>query len=233
MFCPVCGREHLAQFEANKPVADFYCESCRQEYELKSKDGESLGNKITDGAYATMIERITSNNNPNLFYMTHKNDWVNNLILIPKFFFTPSIIERRKPLPDTARRAGWVGCHIDISTVPHECMIGIVKQGVVSDIESVVNAYNRIKSLQNNNIESRGWLLDIMYCISQIPDGCFQLSQLYQFEPLLAQKHPDNNYIQAKIRQQLQILRDKGFIEFIGRGVYRRNLMWVCNVWGG
>jgi type II restriction enzyme len=109
MFCPVCGREHLAQFEANKPVADFYCESCKQEYELKSKDGASLGNKITDGAYTTMIERITSNNNPNLFYMTHKNDWVNNLILIPKFFFTPSIIERRKPLPDSARRAGWVG----------------------------------------------------------------------------------------------------------------------------
>jgi type II restriction enzyme len=101
-------------------------------------------------------------------------------------------------------------------------MIGIVKQGVVSDIESVVNAYDKIKSLQNNNLESRGWLLDIMYCIGQIPDGCFQLSQLYQFEPLLAQKHPDNNNIQAKIRQQLQILRDKGFIEFIGRGVYRR-----------
>jgi transposase-like protein len=37
MYCPVCGRAHLAQFPANKPVADFYCDSCKQEFELKSK----------------------------------------------------------------------------------------------------------------------------------------------------------------------------------------------------
>jgi type II restriction enzyme len=96
MFCPVCGAEHLAQFTANKPVADFYCDNCRQEYELKSKVAASIGKTISDGAYSTMIDRITSNNNPNLFYMTHNDVSVNNLILIPRYFFTPSIIEKRK-----------------------------------------------------------------------------------------------------------------------------------------
>jgi transcription elongation factor Elf1 len=43
MFCPVCGAEHLIQFTANKPVADFYCDNCRQEYELKSKVALSIG----------------------------------------------------------------------------------------------------------------------------------------------------------------------------------------------
>jgi type II restriction enzyme len=66
-------------------------------------------------------------------------------------------------------------------------------------------------------------MLDVLFCVNQLPE-VFQLSQVYQFEPLLASKHPDNNYVQAKIRQQLQYLRDKGLIEFMGRGVYRREM---------
>jgi len=31
-----------------------------------------------------------------------------------------------------------------------------------------------------------------------------------------------NNNIEAKIRQQLQILRDNGVVEFIGRGLYKK-----------
>ena len=55
-FCPNCGKM-LSQFENNKPVADFYCGNCSEEYELKSKHG-NVGKKIVDGAYATMIERL-------------------------------------------------------------------------------------------------------------------------------------------------------------------------------
>lgn len=55
---PPLRKSHLSQFENNRPVADFYCPGCGNEYELKSKNG-ILGNKITDGAYDTMIARIT------------------------------------------------------------------------------------------------------------------------------------------------------------------------------
>jgi type II restriction enzyme len=222
MFCPVCGAEHLVQFTANKPVADFYCDNCRQEYELKSKVAASIGKTISDGAYSTMIDRITSNNNPNLFYMTHNDVSINNLILIPRYFFTPSIIEKRKPLADTARRAGWVGCNINISTIPQNCKISIVKSGIVSDKISVLQEYNKIKALQIDNIDSRGWMLDVLFCINMIPNDTFNLEQVYCFEKALSEKHPDNRFIKAKIRQQLQLLRDKGFLEFVERGIYKK-----------
>ena len=50
----------------------------------------------------------------------------------------------------------------------------------------------------------------------------FTLSQMYAFANKLQLKHPQNNHIKDKIRQQLQFLRDKGIIEFKGRGNYRK-----------
>src|ERR1700690_4006989 len=112
-FCPNCGSV-LNRFDNNKPVADFYCQNCAEEYELKSKNGV-LGKKIVDGAYSTMIERLTSDNNPNFFFLTYEKSTleIRNFLTIPKYFFIPSIIEKRKALNATARRAGWIGCNID------------------------------------------------------------------------------------------------------------------------
>ena len=33
--------------------------------------------------------------------------------------------------------------------------------------------------------------------------------------------HPDNRHVRDKIRQQLQVLRDHGYLEFVSRGSYR------------
>ena len=33
MYCPICGAPILTHFEANKPVADFYCKNCPSEYD--------------------------------------------------------------------------------------------------------------------------------------------------------------------------------------------------------
>ena len=66
LFCPYCGKAHIAHFENNRPVADFYSPDCAEDCELKSKNG-TLENKINDGAYDTMIQRIVSINNPNFF----------------------------------------------------------------------------------------------------------------------------------------------------------------------
>ena len=98
-YCPNCGCSKLSEFENNKPVADFYCGNCSEEYELKSSEGQKVGDKIVDGAYSTMIERINSANNPNFFFLNYnkKNLTVNNFLIIPKHFFVPDIIEKRKP----------------------------------------------------------------------------------------------------------------------------------------
>ena len=222
IFCPVCGNPHVTHLSNNIPVADFACSHCGENFELKSKSS-TISNKITDGAYSTMIERINSINNPELFVMQYTKDLeVVNLMLIPKFFFVPSIIEKRKPLSENARRAGWVGCNIMLSKVPKQAKISIIKNQICAEVDLVVGQYAKLSQLRTNNISGRGWLIDILNCVNNIKSTDFFLNDIYEFESQLKLKHPDNQHIQAKIRQQLQMLRDKGFIEFLGNGHYRK-----------
>jgi type II restriction enzyme len=48
----------------------------------------------------------------------------------------------------------------------------------------------------------------------------FTLDEVYVFDKQLQKLHPENKHIHPKIRQQLQILRDKGILEFKGKGKY-------------
>lgn len=134
VFCPCCGNEHLNGLRNNLPVADMRCSVCGEIFELKSKRN-AVGAKIIDGAYHTMIERITSNVNPQLFIMQYSSTLsVTNLTLIPKFFFTPNIIEKRKPLSAAARRAGWVGCNILYEKIPEQGKLRIIRDGKEFDV---------------------------------------------------------------------------------------------------
>ncbi len=222
IFCPCCGNPHIQKLINNQPVADFQCDFCGSIFELKSKKG-SLGKKVPDGAYSTMIERITSTENPDLFVMTYsKTLSVTNMLLIPKFFFVPTVIEKRKPLAETARRAGWTGCNILISEIPLQGKISIIKDQQLTNVDEVVNAYKHIAQLKTDNIESRGWLFDVLNCVNALPTAEFSLKDVYAYAEILQTKHINNHNIEAKIRQQLQFLRDKGFIEFLERGHYRK-----------
>ena len=221
-YCPSCGENPLSEFENNRPVADFFCKKCSEEFELKSKAGK-LSNTITDGAYSTMIERINSDNNPNFFFLTYTKQWtVNDFLIIPKQFFTPEIIIQRPPLSQTARRAGWVGCSIDISKVADSGKVFLVKNAQIIDAGIVNESFNKTHFLRGKSKEARGWLLDVMSCIDTIKKESFTLDEVYQFEMFLQNKYPNNHFIKDKIRQQLQLLRDKGFIEFVGRGIYKK-----------
>ena len=50
----------------------------------------------------------------------------------------------------------------------------------------------------------------------------FTLAEVYGFEARLSAIYPGNNNVGPKIRQQLQMLRDMGWLAFNGRGTYRR-----------
>lgn len=63
-------------------------------------------------------------------------------------------------------------------------------------------------------VESKGWLIDILLCIDALGKKEFELSEVYAFEEELQKKYPNNNHIRDKIRQQLQILRDRNFLMF-------------------
>lgn len=58
--------------------------------------------------------------------------------------------------------------------------------------------------------------------IEKMPNKEFTLKDIYTFEKDLKLKYPNNNFIKDKIRQQLQLLRDREIIEFNGRGTYKK-----------
>jgi len=71
------------------------------------------------------------------------------------------------------------------------------------------------------NGPAKGWLLSVMKCIEKIQQPTFTLEEMYSFENELRMTYPSNRHIKEKLRQQLQILRDKGYLDFIGKGAYR------------
>ena len=136
-YCPHCGHATISSFPNNNPLADFFCTACSEEFELKSQKG-NFGAKVLDGEFKTKCERLAASNNPNLLLMNYdlKSLAVVNLFIVPKHFFVRNIIEERKPLAATARRAGWVGSKILLDRVPQSGNIHIVRNGVIRPKET-------------------------------------------------------------------------------------------------
>ena len=144
---------------------------------------------------------------------------------IPKYFFIPSIIEVRKPLNVSAIRAGWIGCNIAINNIPEIGKIYYIQKGVPRKKKDILENWQRTNFVKNtHNIDTKGWLLDVLLCVEKITDEEFSLADVYQFESSLKSKHPSNNNIKAKIRQQLQFLRDKEILDFLGNGKYKKKI---------
>lgn len=222
IYCPSCGNQKITQYGNNKPVADFYCTKCKEDFELKAKNGK-IAKVIPAGAYSKMIERINSDNKPNFFFMGYVESLsVNDFFVIPKHFFIPDIIEKRNPLKVTARRHGWVGANILFSKIPKAGQIYYVKDGVEILKKEVLEKWQKTVFLKEIiRMDTKGWILDIMHCIDALNKKEFSLKDMYNFESELEVIHPENRNIQPKIRQQLQLLRDQNYLEFLGNGHYR------------
>ena len=222
IFCPNCGCKNIAHYENNRPVADFHCLNCQEQYELKSKSG-NVGVKIVDGAYSTMIERLKSDTSPNFFMLNYDlaTYSVKNFLVIPKHFLIPEIIEKRKPLSANARRAGWTGCNILLNSIPESGKVYYIRDGKEFKTTDILEKWQRTLFLRDEKeIVAKGWLLDVMRIIEKIGKANFTLDEVYEYEHELSLLHPENYHIKDKIRQQLQILRDKNYIDFISRGKY-------------
>jgi type II restriction enzyme len=141
VYCPNCGNISIDKYANNKPIADFFCSYCKEDYELKSTK-KLVCTKVVDGAYQTMIERLQDSNNQNFFFLNYdlRDFEVQNFLVIPKHFFIPEIIDKRKPLSPTARRAGWVGCNILLQSIP---------QTGKYFLSRIVKLNRRIRSLEN------------------------------------------------------------------------------------
>jgi len=182
-----------------------------------------FGSKIVDAAYSEMKRAILEDRTPNLFVLHYDLDtWaVRTVLLVPHFAFTLSTLEKRPPLAPTARRAGWVGCNILLDKIPVHARISVVNQGTPQTSQQVRASYNRLRPLEKLQVERRGWTLDVLQVVQSLGKLEFTLADVYAHAGALAKLHPNNAHVRDKIRQQLQVLRDLGLLEFLGGGDYR------------
>jgi type II restriction enzyme len=222
LYCASCDCASLHQAPANMPAVDLDCLTCGACFQLKAQSRPFSG-RIVDAAYSAMVRAIRENRTPNLLALQYDlPDWtVANLFLIPSFAFPLSAIEKRNALGPHARRAGWVGCNILLDSIPADARISMVRDRKFVSARAVREQYLRVLPFKRLPPEKRGWTLDVLNILRRLGKSEFKLADVYTAEEELARLHPANRHVRDKIRQQLQELRDLGFVQFLGAGEYR------------
>lgn len=222
LYCPNCDSSSLSASPVNTPAIDYYCPGCKSPFQLKAQS-RAFSARIVDAAYSAMVRAIQEDRTPNLFALHYDPvAWrVANLVLIPRFAFPLSAVEKRPPLGPNARRAGWIGCNILLHAIPSDARIAVIVDGKPLPEKVVRQQYARIRPIERLQAEQRGWTLDVLNAVRALGKGDFSLNDVYRTEKRLAHLHPANRHVRDKIRQQLQFLRDLGLLDFLGRGHYR------------
>ena len=221
LYCPNCSSPKLTRLSHNTKASDYSCPNCSFRYQLKGQQTR-FGNHINDGAYGAMMNAIREDETPNFYFMHYDlASWsIKNLLLIPSFAFPTSAIIKRKPLAITARRAGWVGCNIALHRIPADARIAVVTDSLVASAKNVRAQFRRVKPLAEIKAKERGWTLDVLNAVRRLGKKEFTTSDTYTFAREMEKLHPDNRHVKDKIRQQLQVLRDTGFLSHMERGVW-------------
>lgn len=220
LYCVACNNSLLQPTPSNCKGVDFYCSRCGERYQLKSGQGV-LGKRIVGAAYNATIEALLSEKAPNLLCLQYLANRVVTMVVVPRHFLTLDKIEKRPPLQLSARRAGWVGCNIRVDLIPPEGRIEMIRDSHVYERTIVRDAYQRCIRLKDIPIEARGWLLAVLAQVHILAKPQFSLAELYSRVPHLETMFPLNNHVKDKVRQQLQRLRDLGFIDFVEPGQYK------------
>ncbi|MHB1099306.1 MAG: DpnI domain-containing protein [Burkholderiales bacterium] len=217
--CPACGGAYV-KTPNNTKALDFNCKSCARPFELKSSKTK-FGKKVVDGAYESMIAAIREDRQPNLILMKYQLPFsVSDLFILPRRFIVEPMIVARKPLSKNARRAGWVGCNLDLEIIPKSALIPCVINGAPVPQEQIQRSWSATEALENVEGAERGWIAVTLGIVDSIGSRFFSLHDVYAYEARASRLFPNNKNVKAKLRQQLQLLRDMGLIEFRGNGSY-------------
>ncbi len=225
LYCLACASAHLDAARANTAVWDYSCSTCGALYQLKSHD-RPFGRRVSNSQYDLKMRAIAQGRAPHYAFLQYSipDAAVVDLFVVPGHFLSPAVVERRSPLPPHARRAGWVGSNILLGLLPEEGRVHVVEAGVSRNPDEVRDDWQRYGFLAG---KKGGWAADVLSCIrvlereTQVRE--FTLQDFYQrFEAELASRHTDNRNVQAKIRQQMQVLARGGVLLFVDRrGRYR------------
>jgi type II restriction enzyme len=220
-YCLRCPADSLSPTRTNTRTCDFLCDNCGHGYELKSKRG-SFSTKVLDGAYGAMLQTIREGRTPTFLLLEYSSTWsILRLRAIHHSLITESSIQPRKPLAPTARRAGWIGCNIVLPAIAIQGQIPILDNGLMSPRKDSREAFARLEHLSDLSMANRTWAATVLRLTNRLPPTGFSLQDMYRFETEVSSLFPDNRHIRAKIRQQLQVLRDAGILTFVDRGRYR------------
>ena len=127
---PELRRSRINSYRTTGPSPISAVSSAAKDFELQGQKRQ-FRKKINDGAFGTMCKRLASDSNPNLILMNYDlaRLSVTNLFFVPRHFFIRDIIQERKPLAPTAKRAGWIGCNILLGEIPAAGKIFLVRGG--------------------------------------------------------------------------------------------------------
>lgn len=220
-YCLACPSNRLMRTAPNTQAMDFSCDACGQRYELKTFRRRPT-KSLVDGAYSALLARVNSGCAPTLCLLERSDSWqIESLTAIHSSFLTPMVIEQRPALGPHARRAGWVGCNIRLDRIPIDGEVLVIQKGVCVPKPEVRDQFRRFLPLAKIPASQRAWTTLTLSIIRDLGKREFRLYELYAREKSFARAYPGNRHIRAKIRQQLQVLRDLGVLSFDGPGEYR------------
>ena len=227
LYCLACASDRLDPLRPNASVTDFRCIGCSARYQLKSKGGP-FGRTVQNSAYGPKMQAIEQGLAPHYAFLRYSREswWVSDVFVVPGYFFTPAVVEKRPPLGDAARRRGWVGSNIVLGSLAPEARVALVSDGHVRPAAEARATWQKFAFLGVASQARGGWGADVLASVHAlvkelgVPE--FTLQEFYgRFEAELRRRHPNNRNVQAKIRQQLQVLRDGGVLAFVDQGRYR------------
>jgi type II restriction enzyme len=207
LFCPFCGHP-MSESSANTKVFDFSCTICNQQYQLKTLS-KRIGKKLIGSEYYTFIKAVETGTVPNFIIMEYFIEdnvfMAKEVIFIPKVFITEETIEKRKPLSETARRAGWTGCNLLFEQIPSYGKLKIVANQEFLPKDSILLEVKKIANLYNLDSQKSRWKIEMLKIIDQLNKE-FILQDVYNYSLSLERLFPDNNHIRDKIRLTSSVL---------------------------
>lgn len=110
-----------------------------------------------------------------------------------------------------------------LNTIPKPSAIGLPKLELDYD-DMVDGVFDKDLKYIIDNLS--GWKKSVFSELESLDKQVFTTSDFQFMIPALKKQYSRNNNIEAKIRQQLQVLRDLGLVKFEGNGVYKKLWKW-------
>jgi type II restriction enzyme len=136
--------------------------------------------RLIDGDYKVLIDRILGGTTPTLMVLERDFEWrIRGLTADHHSFLTKEVIEARKPLSPSAKRANWVGCNIRLDLIASDAKLQVVSHGQAIHPSSVRATFQRFNILDQIEPSSRGWTTLTLTLIRGLRSQRFSLQDLY------------------------------------------------------